>query len=144
MHQRDHGATTVTTRTGGRTSAQRHAWSCPIDVDMDIPVYGDHNNYDLRAAVTQRRVLIDTSRTGSARVWRTDAVTDDTVDSTGNLARTGGVVTAVGGASAEKCRGTADAGACYSRVLESAHGWITSGQESRCRVADVVREALKG
>lgn len=144
MHQRDHGATTVTTRTGGRTSAQRHAWSYPIDVDMDVPFYGDYNNYDLRAAVTQRRVLIDTSRTGSAGPWRTDAVMDDTVDSTGNLARTGGVVTAADGASAEKYRGTTDTGACYSRLLESAHGWVTSDKQSRCRLADVVREALKG
>ncbi|MEV0490312.1 hypothetical protein [Streptomyces atratus] len=89
-------------------------------------------------------MLIDTSRTGSARVWRTDVVTDDTVDSTGNLARTGGVVTAADGASTEKYRGTTDAGACYSRVLESAHGWVTSDEQPRCRLADVVREALKG
>ncbi|MFF1643929.1 peptide-N4-asparagine amidase [Streptomyces sp. NPDC058240] len=144
MHQRDHGSTTVTTRTHGRTDAQRHTWSYPIDVDMDIPVYGDYNNYDMRAAVTQRRVLVDASRKGSAHAWRTDAVTDDTVDSTGSIARTNGVVQSADGASTEKYRGTTDTGACYARSLTTAHGWVTGDRQSRCRVADVVREALKG
>ncbi|MFF1838232.1 peptide-N4-asparagine amidase [Streptomyces sp. NPDC058231] len=144
MHQRDHGVTTVTTGTDGRTDVRRHAWSYPVDVDMDIPVYGDYNNYDLRAAVTQRRVLVDTSRTGPGHGWHTDAVTDDTVDATGSLVRTGGVVRAADGTSAERYRGTTDAGACYSRSLETAHGWVTGDRRTPCRVADVVREALKG
>lgn len=144
MHQRDHGSTTVTTQLHGRTDAQRHTWSYPIDVDMDIPLYGDYNNYDMKAAVTQRRVLVDTSRKGSAHAWHTDAVTDDTVDSTGSIARTNGVVQSADGASTETYRGTTDTGACYSRSLTTAHGWVTGDQQSHCRVADVVRDALKG
>ncbi|MFE2935211.1 peptide-N4-asparagine amidase [Streptomyces sp. NPDC059278] len=144
MHQRDHGATTVTTKTGTRTEARRHAWSYPIDVDMDTPLYGDYNNYELKAAVTQRRVLLDTSRTGHAHRWRTDAVTDDTVDTTGSLARENGAVRAADGASSETYRGTTDTGACYSRSLTTAHGWVTGDRQSRCRLADVVRGALKG
>ncbi|MCX4551617.1 hypothetical protein OG709_08545 [Streptomyces sp. NBC_01267] len=144
MHQRDHGATTVTTALRGHREAQRHAWSYPIDVDMDIPLYGDYNNYEMKADVTQRRVVIDTSRTGSARNWHTDAVTDDTVDSTGSLVRTDGVVQSADGASSEVYRGTTDTGACYSHSLKTAHGWVTSDRQSHCRVSDVVREALKG
>ncbi|WP_329307189.1 hypothetical protein OG322_28600 [Streptomyces sp. NBC_01260] len=144
MHQRDHGSTTVTTQARGRTDAQRSTWSYPIDVDLDIPLYGDYNNYDMKAAVTQRRVIVDTSRKGSARGWRTDAVTDDTVDSAGSIARTAGVVQSADGASTENYRGTTDTGACYSRSLRTAHGWVTADRQHHCRVADVAREALKG
>ncbi|MFG3527942.1 hypothetical protein ACGF8B_14500 [Streptomyces sp. NPDC047917] len=91
---------------------------------MDTPLHGDHDTYEPKAAVTRRRVLLATSRTVHAHRWRTDAVTDDTVDTTGGPARENGVVRAAGGASSETYRGTTGTGARCSRSLATAHGRV--------------------
>ncbi|WP_343244898.1 peptide-N4-asparagine amidase [Streptomyces sp. SID14478] len=132
VHQRDHGTTTVTTRARGRETAQRHAWSYPIDVDMSIPLYGDYNNYELEAAVTQGRALKDSHRGGFGR-WHLDAFTDDRLDATGDLARKDGAVQKADGSSHETYRGTTDTGTCYARDLTTAHGWVTADKQSSCR-----------
>ncbi|MCX3062350.1 peptide-N4-asparagine amidase [Streptomyces beihaiensis] len=133
VHQRDRGTTTVTTRARGHESARRHTWSYPIDVDMAIPRYVDYDNYDLEAAVTQGRVMEDSHRTGSGRHWHLDALTDDRIDATGDLAREDGAVAHADGTSHERYRGTTDSGACYARDLTAAHGWVTGDHAEACR-----------
>jgi len=139
--QRDAGTTTVTTTTApahgaghGSVRAARHTWSYPIDVDMSIPVYTDGNNYDLRGAVRQQRVLSDLTRNGPAGPWRPDALTDDTVSATGVLARTGGTVVSSDGTGSERFVGTTDTGGCYERTLAAEHGWVTGDVVQGCHV----------
>jgi hypothetical protein len=144
--QRDSGTTTVTTTTapfGGRghgsVRAVRHAWSYPIDVDMSIPVYTDGDNYDLRGAVRQQRVLSVAARSGPAGPWRTAALSDDTVRATGVLARTAGTVVSADGTASERFVGTSDTGSCYARDLAAEHGWVTRDTVSACRLPDATR-----
>jgi hypothetical protein len=141
--QRDAGTTTVTTTVRGRghgsgpvrARAERHGWSYPIDVTMDIPRYVDGNNYDLRGSVRQQRVLTDSARAGAYGPWRPYAVTDDTVTASGVLARDGGVVVSSDGTGAEHYRGTTDTGRCYDRAITAAHGWLTSDVRRPCALA---------
>ncbi|MEY9965259.1 hypothetical protein ABIA33_003301 [Streptacidiphilus sp. MAP12-16] len=131
MTQQQYGATTVTTTRGdGRPVSLRHAWSYPITVDSDVPLFTDGNNYSLAATVSQGRILLDSIREGDH--WRPTAVTDDHVDATGVLARSAGVITAADGTGSEHYLGTTDSGACYDRSIEAAHGYVTSDRQWSC------------
>jgi hypothetical protein len=131
MTQQEYGTTTVGTSGPGRQDVTvRHAWSYPVTVSSDVPLYTDGDNYSLSATVSQGRVLVDSVRTGAA--WRPTAVTDDRVDATGTLARTAGVTTAADGTDSEHYLGTTDTGACYDRTISAAHGYVTSDRQSRC------------
>jgi hypothetical protein len=131
MTQQEYGSTTVGTSGPGREGGTvRHAWSYPITVDSDVPLYTDGNNYSLSATVSQGRVLVDSVRTGAD--WRPTAVTDDRVDATGVLARTAGVTTAADGTDSEHYLGTTDTGACYDRTITAAHGYVTADLQSSC------------
>ncbi|MBF9070232.1 peptide-N4-asparagine amidase [Streptacidiphilus fuscans] len=131
VNQQEYGATTVTTAPEhGHATATRHAWSYPITVDSDVPLYTDGNNYSLSATVHQGRMLDDSVLTGDH--WRQVAVTDDSVDATGVLARTNGVTTAADGTDSEHWIGTTDTGACYDHLIRAAHGYVTTGRVSDC------------
>ncbi|MFC1407838.1 peptide-N4-asparagine amidase [Streptacidiphilus sp. N1-12] len=141
--QQEYGATTVTTshdtargtgrgatRGAARPSVVRHAWSYPVTVDSDVPLYTDGDNYSLSATVSQGRVLVDSVRSGNR--WLPTAVTDDRVDATGVLARTGGLTTAADGTDSEHYLGSTDTGDCYDRSITAAHGYVTADRLLRC------------
>jgi hypothetical protein len=129
--QQESGATTVSTaRAEGRPTVVRHAWSYPISVDSDVPVYTDGNNYSLSATVSQGRILVDSVRSGDH--WVPTAVTDDRVHATGVLARTAGVTTAADGTDSENYLGTTDTGRCYDHSIAAAHGYVTADRLVRC------------
>ncbi|MFC1440227.1 peptide-N4-asparagine amidase [Streptacidiphilus sp. N1-10] len=131
MTQQEYGTTTTTTAGPGRQdSSVRHAWSYPVTVDSDVPLYTDGDNYSLSATVSQGRILVDSVRTGAG--WRPTAVTDDRVDATGTLARTAGVTTAADGTDSEHYLGSTDTGGCYDRSIAAAHGYVTADRQSRC------------
>jgi hypothetical protein len=132
MSQLQSGVTTVTTDPEhGPATATRHSWSYPITVDSDVALYTDGNNYSLAATVHQGRVLRDAVRRGDH--WSGTGFTDDTVDATGVLARSAGVVTAADGTDSEHWFGTTDTGSCYDHEIHAAHGYVTSDQVSACR-----------
>jgi hypothetical protein len=121
--QSQNGAETITTTGGGAPSVEHRAWSYPLRVDSQVPLFTDDNNFELSATVYQERKVSDTLiARGHARVLTSY---DDQVGAQGELARSNGVTSESDGSDWEHWQGLTDNGGYWNKIVAGDHGQLT-------------------